>query len=154
MATISQRASDLSGDILPKDAPFVKLAITIDGTPRRVDLDLTPAELATLEDVLKPYFDAVPVATGPTQTVGANDRNAEIRRWATANPGFIFNGEAIGTPSARGRLSQHYVDAYDFYLSNAAQVDADDAAKAATNGNGGDADNVTPEFQSASKGRK
>ena len=162
MATIQQRQSDLSGVNLEKDSPYVKVSLTVDGDIAQYEIDLTTDELDELRKVLSPYFTAGRFTPGK-ETVKANstgdvERNRTIRDWATANPGFIHKGEAIGTPNERGRLGAKFVEAYEFYLKNADQVDAETAAKAeaeaAANGNGPQ-DVVAPEFKpAAAKGRK
>ena len=115
--TLVHRSSDLSGVEIPKDAPFVKVMLTVDGTPRRVELDLSQGELDELRTLLKPYFDAKPVAEGKAPATTSNDANQEMRRWAIktatdAGGSYVFNGETLETPNARGRLSQQWKDAY------------------------------------------
>jgi hypothetical protein len=102
---------------IPKDAPFVKVMLTVDGTPRRVELDLSQGELDELRTLLKPYFDAKPVAEGKAPATTSTDANQLMRQWAIktatdAGGSYVFNGETLETPNARGRLSQQWKDAY------------------------------------------
>jgi hypothetical protein len=116
--TITTRTSDLSDAELSQDAPRVKLTLTVDGTVERIELDVTPDELSTLRVALKPYFDAVEIAKGNVPT-GSGDAaaNQRMRQWAIstaekAGGKYVFNGETLETPNARGRLSQQWKDAY------------------------------------------
>lgn len=115
------RSSDLSGAELPKDAPRVKVTLTVDGNVQRVELDVTSDELETLKVALKPYFDAAPVSVGTASVSGSTEANQAMRRWAIATSEkadgkYLYKGEILDAPAPRGRLSQQWKDAYNTML--------------------------------------
>jgi len=146
--------SDLSGTALTEDNAYhVKFMIVVDGESRRAELDVSGDELAALNELLKPYGDAVGGWQTGTVEIGragvpATDkaRNEKIRAWARdKGPDLVWNGQKLGEVSDRGRLSKHVQDAY------AAIEEGDGSApvEQTANGNGEAAPVATPEFQDA-----
>lgn len=135
MATITTRVSDLSGDKLAEDTPKVYLTLEFGDETDEIELDLTDAELADLRELVKVYFDKgtepVKAVTKIAPTQAEIERKAAVRKWAMTNPGFTWNGETVGEVKAQGRMNGRVYRLYDHYVANAAQVDAEDAAKAA-----------------------
>lgn len=144
--------SDLSGAELNEgNVCHVKMHFVIDGESNRAELDLSAEETDALMALLKPYGDAVggfstaAVEIGRTATATDKARNERIRAWAKSmGPEFVWNGQALGEVSDRGRLSKHVQDAF------AAIEEGDGSAPEQTaNGNGEATPVATPEFQDA-----
>lgn len=93
MATKQLTVSDLSGE---PDASTVQLAL---GSERR-DVDLTEAERAELDALLRPYLSvsrrAEPTAPRPNRDIPVTtaEQRAAIRRWGRAN-GFELADRGI-----------------------------------------------------------
>lgn len=111
------RSSDLSGETLAEDSPFVKLMLTVDGKVKRVELDLTAGEFSDLEKALAPYFEAVEASVGTATVASSPQASQAMRNWAietakAAGGKYLFDGEELETPAPRGRLSAQWVKAY------------------------------------------
>lgn len=140
--TIVTRTSDISDAELSQSDPRVKIVLTVDGEVKRVELDMTADELATLRDHLAVYFAHGVVSTGslPTGSVaGDAARNAAIRKWAKqahegavkdGSQGYVHNGNTLPEPGDKGRLARGWVEAYDAWQ----KVQTDDASAAKAEG--------------------